>query len=540
MSNWTPQLEERLKDRIEDLHRYESADYESLIAQAGKAESRRHIQLNLPQAVVTLAPQQLVFKEWGRGTGKTTDLARVMHECVTTMPRSTGLFIIPNYQFGLTRIIPSLVKGLEMFGLYQGLHYFIGERPPRAWRKSWGVAYEPPRNYKRYITFWNGTGCHLISHDVNGDGRGLNTDWIIGDEAALLDPTKLQENTDPTRRGTNARMFRGLKYWGYRMYVSSTPITPGGRWMLKYEDMAREKPADILYHRATCRYNLHNLRPGYLEEARADCYQLWVYEAEYEGIRPRFTTNNFYTLFDTDRHCYRTGTVAADAYLKPGGKEDCRGDTDLVASLPLILGGDWGAVINCLVVNQFLKGQNELRTLKSMFVLGDDQKIQDDLFQEFHDYYQYHPTKEIYLWYDNTGNNRTGNTRATRAEQARAQLSKLGWNVHLMTTGQVNPMHDSKHQLFTMLHRENDRRLPRHRMNYFRTRDLQASMAAAKAIPGRNGEVKKDKSSERRKSIQRQHATDLSDALDSVVWGMFSQLLTMMGASIPAPRWTRG
>lgn len=539
MSTWSPATEALLKRRIEDLHERHTGDYQSLIRAAAKAENRRLIRLNMPQAFVRLAPQKLVFKEWGRGTGKTTDLAAAMYEAVTTMPRSTGLFIMPNYQFGLTRIVPSLVKGLEMFGLYQGLHYFIGERPPRKWRKSWGVAYEPPRDYKRYITFWNGTGCHLISHDVLGDGRGLNTDWIIGDEAALLDPKKLQENTDPTRRGTNARMFRGKKYFGYRMYVSSTPITPSGRWMFKYEELARETPADILYHRATCRHNLHNLREGYLEEARKDCYQLWVYEAEYEGIRPRFSTSSFYTLFDTDRHGYRYGTINGERYLLPGTTVDCRGDQDLVSTLPLILGADWGAVINCLTINQHIRSLNEFRTQNAMYVLGDDQKIQDDLFKEFDDYYKYHRTKEIYLWYDNSGNVRTGNTRATRAEQARAQLEALGWKVHLMTAGQVNPRHDDKHNLWTRIHREDDQRYPRHRINYYKTRDLQASMAAAKATMGSDGTIRKDKSSEKSKKIQRQHATDLSDALDTPVWGIFGGLLTLTGGDLPAPRWSR-
>jgi hypothetical protein len=320
------------------------------------------------------------------------------------------------------------------------------------------------------------------------------------------------------------------------MYVSSTPITPDGRWMFDYEDLARERPDQILYHRATCRYNLHNLREGYLEEARADCYQYWVYEAEYEGVRPRFAKNSFYSILDTHRHTYRYGTVRGEHYLIPGTQEDCRGDGDRIDSLPLILGTDWGAVINCIAINQYLPEANELRTLNDMFVLGDDQKMQDDLFQDFHDYYQYHPTREVYLWYDNSGNNRTGNTRATRAEQARAQLTDLGWKVYLMTAGGTNPMHDAKHQLWTIIHREDDRRFPRHRMNFYRTRDLQASMSGAKAKSGRNGEVLKDKSSERSKKIKRQHATDLSDAVDSVVWGMFSQLLTSLGTHLPAMR----
>lgn len=532
-----PEQQAGLKAAIERLHANDSGNYQQLLSAVNRLE-KRVIRLNVPQMVASYVPHKFRFLEWGRGTGKTTTLARMVYECVAKMPRSTGLFIMPTYQFGLTRIIPSLVKGLEMYGLYQGLHYFVGERPPRRWRKSWGRAYEPPKDYKRYITFWNGTGMHLISHDVPGDGRGLNSDWIIGDEAALLDPSKLQENTDPTRRGTNQHVFGDCPLLGLRLYVSSTPITPQGRWMLKYEEMARQHPDKVVYHRATCKYNLHNLRPGYLEDAQAEAYKLWVFEAEYLGVRPRFTMDSFYPLFDSDIHCYRERTIDGDLFHLPGVTADCRGDLDLTRGVPLILGVDWGAAINCLTVSQHLPSINEYRTLKDMYVLGDDQKIQDDLFKKFHDYYQYHQasSQTIELWYDNTGNLRTGNTRQTRAQQAKDQLEKLGWRVNLRTLGLVNPRHEDKYNLWTQIHRGDNRRLPRYRCNYYQTTNLQASMANAQAKPGRNGEVKKDKSIERSKKIDRQHATDLSDANDAPVYGMFGHLLYSSGAVLPPPR----
>ncbi|MEM9835148.1 MAG: hypothetical protein AAF828_01520 [Bacteroidota bacterium] len=438
----------------------------------------------------------------------------------------------------MTRILPSLKEGLEIFGLYEGLHYFVGERPPRRWRKSWGRPYQSPNDHKRYITFWNGTGMHLISHDVGGDGRGINSDWIIGDEAALLDPSKLQENTDPTRRGTNANVFEGKAYFGKRVYVSSTPITPQGRWMLEYEYKARENPQDILYYRATCQFNLHNLRKGYLQEARKTAYKLWIFNAEYLGIRPKFTRDSFYPLFDVDHHGYRIKTIDSNHYLGTEAPNDCRGDLDLVKGMPLILGADWGAAINCLTVNQFLRSLNEYRTLNGMYVLGDDQKIQEDLYKEFHEYYQYHNCREVYLWYDNTGNAQTGFTRRTRAQQAADQLRELGWKVSLRTTGLQNPQHDLKFRLWNYILAEDKGQVsyPRYRCNYYKTVDLRASIANAKATEGRNGETKKDKSSEKSTKIERQHATDLSDANDAPIFGMFGHLLHRSDARLPAPR----
>lgn len=496
----------------------------------------RHIQLNVPQAIVTQAPQPLQFLEWGRGTGKTTILGYDYSEILHTMPRATTLLIGPSYQFTLTRILPSFVQGLEMFGIYKDLHYFVGKLPPRSWRRTWGTAYQPPEKFNNYITYWNGLGTHLISHDVKGDGRGLNSDVVHGDEAALLDPEKLQENTDPTRRGTNTTAFKGKKYFGFRRYSSSTPITQAGAWMLDYEEKALKDPNKILYLKATCRHNLHNLRPGYLEEARESAYREWIYLAEYEGIRPAFTRNGFYPLFSVQRHTYipeaRDGVVGP--LDTPTPNLNCLADSDLTPGQPLILSVDWGAAINSLTINQYLKSINEYRTLRNMYALGSDQKIQDDLFAEFHTHYAPHQgtNATIFLWYDNTGNVRTGNTRVTRAEQAQAQLTKLGWKVQLMTTGQSNPMHELKYLLWTYIMREDNPLLPRYRMNRLTTRELQASMGNAGALKSSTGLIQKDKSSERRAG-RREHATDLSDANDCAPFGMFQHLLHVISSALP-------
>lgn len=525
-----------IHDAIGRLHAREGGDYEGLMRQVDTANKQRKLMLNIPQMIASLSQAATLVLEWGRGTGKTTMRGIRWSKKLRLMPRSTGLLIGPSYQFLLTRILPSLVQGLEMVGLYKDLHYFVGRRPPRAWRRSWLEAYQPPEEYNRYITFWNGMGVHLISQDVKGDGRGINSDWIDGDEGGLLDPRALQENTDPTLRGTRKEKFEDCYLFGSKFYTSSTPLTPEGAWFTDFEEKQLTDPT-INFIAATCRYNAHNLRDGYLEEARRDAYQEWVYLAEYENVRPKFTKDGFYGLLDADVHCY---TPSGDGYDFHDhlGHPDCRSDADLVKGVPLILGVDWGAAINALTVNQHLRSLNEYRTLKSLYVLGDDQKIQDDLIQDFHDYYHPHQAtcKTIYIWYDASGNHKTGNTRQTRAEQARAQLRRLGWEVNLMTPTTFNPMHDSKHLLWEVMLRGDSSVMPRYRMNKLNCKELYMSMRFAKTKPGTNGEIKKDKSSERSGKLARQHATDLSDANDTPIFGMFYHLLRYVSSSLPGIR----
>ncbi len=467
-----------------------------------------------------------MFLEWGRGTGKTTFLGHHLRSLAYGMPRSNGMFIGPTYQKILTQIVPSMIQGLEMQGLFQNLHYFIGRKPPKSW--NWSMPYQPPEKPGKYVYFFTGMGFNLISHDVVGDGRGLNTDFEIGDESALLDKNKLDENTSPTRRGSNKTAFKNNPLFVSRLHVSSTPLTAKGRWFTEMEESSKVNPEKIKFMSADCRFNMQNLSDTYLDDAR-DGTLPWIFDAEYMNIRPRQVKDGFYPLLDEDKHTYESFDYSH--YHQVGQSIDCRGDGDVKQSLPLILGVDWGAVINCLTVCQY--DNREIRALKDMFVLGDDKKIQDDLFDEFNEYYKYHATKTIFMWYDNTGNVHTGVTKYTRAQMAKKQLESKGWTVRLMTLGGRNPEHGSKQTLWNAILKEDSTKLPRFRMNRSNCRNLWISMSNAQAIQGSTDEIRKDKSSEGSSSIKREHATDLSDSIDTVVYGMFKKLLTNLGMSLP-------
>lgn len=525
---------ELIKQAIDKLKASQSGNFQSLLYQV---ENRKSVlTLNLPQLVASRSRAKSLILEWGRATGKTTILGMRIKHLVESMPRSSGLFIGPTYKLILTRILPSLIQGLEMVGLYENLHYFIGQQPPRAWRSSWGLAYQPPRDYSRAITFWNGTIIHLVSQDVPGDGRGLNTDWIIADEAALLSSDKLEENTDPTLRGTNTHEFKREPLFGSRLYMSSTPITQEGMWLLDYEAKALSNPKDVHFISADCRENLHNLRPGYLSEAKANALAEWIFLAEYMNVRPKMVKDGFYPLLNSDIHAYEAFDY--NHYNQVGQTSDCRGDGDLVPGQPLILGVDWGAAINCLTINQHLRSSNEYRTLKDMYVLGADQKTQEHLFQDLHNYYKYHQPscKDISLYCDASGNHRTGITKHTRAQMAQNQLESLGWSVQLRTIGGSNPEHEVKHILWNEILAEKSSLYPRYRINRSNARDTWISMSFARAITSSTSHaIKKDKSVERSKKIARQHATDLSDANDTPLYGLFHQLMRYAAFSSGAP-----
>jgi hypothetical protein len=273
-----------------------------------------------------------------------------------------------------------------------------------------------------------------------------------------------------------------------------------------------------------------------MEEAKETAYASWIFDAEYGNIRPDVVTNGFYGLLDPKRHAYNDYNY--NHLNKVGQVLDCKADNDLVRGVPLIISQDFGAVINSLTVNQHLRSSNEYRTLKSFFVLGDDKKIQDDLIADFHKYYEPHHAscKEVFVWYDNQGNVRTGHTRLTRAQQVREQLTKLGWKVYLMTKGGSNVDHEKKFLLWVRILSERDHRFPKYRINKGNCRELWISMRNAKIKNTKP--IQKDKSVEGHAKIPRQEATDLSDANDAAIFGIFGHLLSGYQSSLPETRFT--
>lgn len=525
-----PTTPELVRQEIERLHRQGSGNWKRLADQVD--HHYRPIRYNLAQLLAQLVPPTVkqLDLEWGRGTGKTTVFARFARLIATDMPRGCFQWEVPTYQKFLTEIIPAFIHALEMQGLYKDLHYFIGRRPPAAWK--WNEPYKPPLRYDNFITFWTGFGFHLLSQDVPGAGRGLSTDGRFTDETAMLDKRKLDEDSGPSIRGSNYDQFKNSRWFDFRLMASSTPMTESGLWFIEQEEKAKLSPHLHRFSRANCVQNIELgfLKPDYLTEARRTCAEQWVFDAEYLNIRPKLNRGGFYAGLDEARHTYvnyNYGHYANQIGVVP----DCRGDADLTPGQPLIQGVDWGAAINSMSVSQHLPG--EFRTLKSLFTLGRDGETQDDLADRFHEYYQYHDVRELWLFYDQTGNIYTGNTKLTRAQQLEKALTTLGWKVRRMSLGGTNPRHGDKYFLWDEILAERNPRLPRFRINRHNARELYLSMCRAKVKRGLDGSMKKDKSSERVDNPKRELATDLSDAHDQPVFGLFNSLLRNMGSPLP-------
>lgn len=476
------------------------------------------LEFNLPQLLTVLAPQPEKWLEWGRGTGKSTQIGWQIKEVVHQMPRSSGVIIGSTFRQILENTIPSTIAALERLGWYKDIHYFIGTRPPKKLR--WPEPFEPPVSYQHYMAWYTGAGFHLSSQDRSGSGRGLNTDYVIGDEAALLDPERLQAEILATNRGNLQRFGKCSLHHG-TLFASTIPTTQRGRYMYKMEDEAIAHPDKIFYLRASAEENIHNLGADWFKKMKRTMPD-FLYNAEILNIRPSQVDEGFYPHLKEDRHMYINfdyGYYDNLGYQVSRENMDCRGDGDVDPDEPLELSCDWGARINCLVVAQ--EHGSELRLLNDMFVKHP--KILDDVFEDFCHYYRHHRCRMIYFWYDRNGNSRMANSQYTFAEQAETILRKHGWEVQKMTQG-LDPPHQEKYLLWSRLLEEKDNSLPRIRINQHNCANLITSMQMAPVREGRDG-LKKDKRSEQKTNIPAEEATHFSDAADVMVFGKYRRLL---------------
>lgn len=504
----------------------------------------KNICYNIAQFAVVNHHKLINMFEGGRGIGKSTIMGRIMSEQVHDLPRGTGILVGATYVQMLTRTLPSTIRGLEMHGIIKDVHFFVGRKAPKSY--GWPEPWEPPLDYKHCIHFYTGFVYRMVSQDRPGDGRGINSDCVLGDEAAMLDLQELEDSVLTTCRGTNPSELKYYKtddrkriprkYFLSQFYFTSTPRTKKGEWIFKYEELALNEPHKYFYLRAPSYVNIGNLGSGYFENLKKTMHPV-RYSIEIECKRGRGEHTSFYPLL-SDHHEYTLYDYSKVDGLDLEEPSDCSMDGDLDKYSELYGGLDFGAAINSLVLGQMDESCNTLRLIKNLFALNYNQEILKDLARKFCHYYRHHHKKVLYLYYDNTGNNEQANSRYTLAEEFKRELGRAGWRVVLCTGGGSNPRHWLKYKIWNECLREDEqyRKYPMIRINRDNCAELLVSMSNTPAKRDNAGVVKKDKSSERRlKGENRILATDLSDAADALVYGLLSNQGSGLGVTDTIP-----
>jgi hypothetical protein len=492
----------------------------------------------------------------GRRTGKSHGImAPSLIRDVQAMPRSAGAIVASTFQQALTRTLPATFAALHELGFIRDKHFVIGKKPPKS--LGFNKPIIEPSNYEHVIAWYNGAIQHIISQDVKGSSNSLTLDYIKIDEAKFVNFEKLKDETLPANGGIT-KYFGNCPWHHGLLIMSDMPQTKKGSWFMNYQEQMDSELIDVI-HAIICEIYQLKQKPATkaiqqniktLNAELAQLRQVATYYREWSSIeniqilgekyikqmkrdlpplvfwtsilcqRLKKILGGFYPALNEDVHFY---SAYDNSYLsniqydfKQMETPDCRQDGDVNLSQPLNIAFDYNANINWLIVGQ--QSGAKMKTLKSFYVKY-ERKLRE-LCQDFCKYYQYHKSKEVNYYYDNTA---LGSNYAVNDEDFAAvvcdELSKSNWTVNRVHIG--NPLkHHEKHIMIDQALKGQRYMFPM--FNKPNNEDLITAMLNADVSGGYNGFVK-NKAGEKLPESEEdplQYRTDGTDAWDTLFIGM--------------------
>lgn len=454
----------------------------------------------------------------GRGSGKTALMGLHNFMKMGYMPGAKSGLAALTYTQILNNSMPAMEKVWEACGLKEHFstdepgHFVIGKRPPLHWKKC----INPPRKYDNVISFFNGYTIQLISLDRPDTIRGLSLDALDVDEKGWVKQDDYQQILKPLVRANLYESFTGHYLHHSKCGFSSMPWFAKQQWILKAEEHAIAEPDDYFYIESTALDNIHILGENYIKDAQRTTPP-HIYMVEYMNERPTRVSNAFYPAFNNELHCdFKT----YDYDQNDNGLWISK-PSDVHKDKPLEISFDFNAAFTSAIICQEhkYKAYTEFRTCDEVYVEEAKVDMITDICQEIIQRYQDHPKKDIFIYGDRNGNNKTPNSNETFYTQIMRILGGAGFNCYLMVHG-LDSNHKKRYSLISNIMSEQDPRLPRIRINQNKCKYLPISLQLAPMT----GDFSKDKSSERPGNDQKM-ATHLTDCFDNIVWAKYKQFM---------------
>lgn len=492
-----------------------------------------------------LADTQNMIGEIGRGSGKTTEIlapriVRVSYD----MKGSLMLLGGATYTFILETIVPSLITYLSK-NYVKGIHYEYGKRPPKHFL-------DPPTEIKKWehsISFVWGTVIQFVSVDRPESSIGKSATHIFIDELLRISETNYIERLFPTLRGDRQIYGKSPYFMGMTGFSSTPNFETDHDWWLSYEhNMDKKKINEIkyaAYRVRTRKYlllkaqqdknikaaekhqkfidkwsaRLNTKRKGQTYYMKGSSFSnllilgLDYMKNQYEGsksnldkfnlsilgIRPKQVRDRFVARFEK-KHVYEDSYRYDKVNLYTlDGEQYQKTSRDLKycdSNKPIIAGWDPGHFMSIVFAQQH---DRDLRIFKNMYVISPDQH--EELALKINSFFKNHNRKTIYLHYDRAGNQRNPkydkNPKGeTDAQILKTELTKLGWNVRLMSLGKRTIYHWEHFLLNSILFAEKDPNIPRIRICQNECEELISSINMS-PVKKSDGVVELDKSAER-------------------------------------------
>lgn len=477
---------------------------------------KKAIQFNAMQLMFAMSRQRIKIGECGRGSGKTLVLAYLIIKAMSTMSQAHFSFATDTFKNALSNTLPSLFDSFEKLGYYRDVHYVVGKAPPKGWK----IPFSAPGDWKHTITFWNGFAFSVVSQDKNAGGaRGATRNGAFIDEIQNIQQEWYNVNIRMTIRADHDRSFADSDFFHSITGFGTVPLEPSGRWVWKFEDMARRQPDEAFYLRSPSTVNYGVIGKQWFKDALLTSGR-FLYDTEIMNIRPPSITDSFYPKYNPEHHCYSPNNskyLSLDLDTSPRSV-DSSTDSDCDPNQLLSASVDWGNSINIMVVVQ--DNPKEMKFLNVLWVKNPD--ILQDLAAKFVEYYKQHKTKVLNLYGDRNGNSGVANSKLTFFEQFKGELERKGWVVALKTKG-LDPDHMDKYRVVNEVLEGKRAGVPAILINRTNCKPLTVSISTTKTITTEKG-FKKDKRDER-KPVDQLYTTHASDAFDIMVYAKCAKLV---------------
>ena len=537
--------------------------------QESEGVSRRYINQYAMVAALTM-PQNFIGI-LGRASAKTTQFqAMRIQQAVTECPGAPFVWVCDTYSNLHKNVIPSVLEGLRFLGWEMDVEFVIDRQPPVEWQRQ---MYNVIDKYKQVMTFWNGFTFTFVSLDRPSIGAGRSYVGLFGDEVKYWPEAKFT-NIRKAVRGYRARY--GDSPWYRSLSLTSDMPNPNHTgeytWVMKLVKLMDKEKIKLLLQTGQalneCRreyakaLHTNNQRAIELTERNmrrwegrwtdlrrgttlfmvastlinADVLGEEFFQEEIDAGLEGIDTNlfsipqkltadqKFYATLSA-RDFYQDGTrndvIERHEY---GWEQDCTVLRYLDTNRPIDGGMDDGNMKSMAFGQQ--RGR-EYRVLKEIYTLPPENERQ--LADKFLEYFKPHRHKLLRLYYDRAMNNykKIGTSmmqRIKKAIEVRADGTRSGWRVQLMSLGQGDIYSNNEYNFFSALFgRQLQKQLFILLIDAQNCPNLKAEMenAPIKVVEDkRTGrkDIRKEKKSERLPAHRLpQESTNLTDALKYLI-----------------------
>lgn len=527
---------------------------------------------NKVQTLCRLVDANKLYAVWARGTGKTSYVTtpRIL-SCAGEMPGETAALSHKSFIALFQNVIPTILAtlnqevtmpdGKKRPMLREGLDYVVGQKDlPRHFHKPRFPMLYPERT----IVFANGFNVQAVSTDRPDSIAGRSLVHAFFEEMKYSDGEKVRSRIIPAIR--TSRLGAGSEAHRSHLHGGITGVSDLGRmtigednWFTDYEKdvdpqliedivslaltlnkaeqngnqakidryaplLAQMRKRAVYYLRASTFANRDVLGFDYFK-TQFDSLSESEFLTSICSVLDRNRENLFFELWDESKHTYTDGykyTALDKLTLTDTFTVDASYLKHYDPTKKILLGFDPGAFAS-MVSAQEDRGENTLRIHKEFFVFPPDDL--PDLARAFNAFYgPAAKNRNIDLYYDRAGNKKNIAREAeTDARQLAAELRKFGWNVVLKSQGQRTIYYYEHYRLWKRLLAENERRVPKIRIDANECPYLVSAMYCCKKVPG-STPVELDKRPEKTVPIDMQAGLtpQIPSAMTYLVWGLYN------------------